>query len=332
MKRLEIIEFLKGYSIFTIIIYHFSQELNLPSPFDNLILFGGAGVHLFILLSGLGMYLSHLNKPLTYFNFLKKRVVKVYVPYIIAILIIAIISIFIPIYKNSLYTLGGHIFLYKMFDESIMSSYGYQLWFVSMILQFYIAFYAIAFLAERLSTKYFIIICSVISLVWIVIVVSLGKEAERIWQSFFLQYLWEFALGMVIASKLFKNDYKINFDIKPIHILLIGVLNCILYGTLAIKGGYVGKMINDLPSLIGYSSIAIWVYKLNIDKINRFFIFTGSISFSLYLLHIIILFLAKIYLDRIPMLAVITVALITTYMISIYYQKMIGKVYKIVNI
>lgn len=332
MKRLEIIEFLKGYSIFTIIAYHFSQELNLPSPFDNLILFGGAGVHLFILLSGLGMYLSHLNKPLTYFNFLKKRVVKVYVPYIVAIFIIALISVFIPIYKNSFYTIGGHVFLYKMFDESIMSSYGYQLWFISMILQFYIAFYALIFIAERLSTTYFIITCSVISLIWIVIVVSLDKSAERIWQSFFLQYLWEFALGMVIAAKLVKNDYKINFKIKPIYILLIGIVNCMIYGTLALKGGYVGKMINDVPSLIGYSSIAIWIYKLNIKQINRFFVFTGSISFSLYLLHIIVLILAQVYLNTLPMLAVIIIALIATYIISVYYQKMISHIYRIIKV
>ena len=43
--------------------------------------FGGSGVHVFILCSVFGLYLSHLNNPLRYANFLKKRFLKVYWTY-----------------------------------------------------------------------------------------------------------------------------------------------------------------------------------------------------------------------------------------------------------
>jgi peptidoglycan/LPS O-acetylase OafA/YrhL len=137
---------------------------------------------------------------------------------------------------------------------------------------------------------------------------------------------------MVIAARLHKNNYKISFNKNPIYILLIGVLNCIIYGTLAMKGNFIGKMINDVPALIGYSSIAVWLYMLDIDKVKKFFIFTGSISFSLYLLHVFVLMLSLLYLKNLPIAALTSIALIATYIISIYYQKAISKLYNVINI
>jgi peptidoglycan/LPS O-acetylase OafA/YrhL len=66
MKRFTIIEFLKGFSIFTIVIYHYLTRIKLPDACIKIIYSGGTGVHLFILLSGLGLYLSYLNKPQAY--------------------------------------------------------------------------------------------------------------------------------------------------------------------------------------------------------------------------------------------------------------------------
>jgi peptidoglycan/LPS O-acetylase OafA/YrhL len=332
MKRLEIVEFLKGYAIFTIIIFHYLQALKLPSPFSEFIFFGGTGVHLFVLLSGFGLYLSYLTKPLTYPSYIKKRLSKIYIPYIIVVFLSALLSLFLPLYENSLYAFGGHVLLYKMFDETIMGSYGYPLWFISMILQFYIVFYVIAFIAKRSGNVKFLILCTALSMAWIALVLLIGKEKERVWNSFFLRYLWEFALGMVIASRFITNNYKLNFTLKPVYYLIIGILNCALYAFLALKGGELGKMTNDIPALIGYSSIAIWVYLLNINVINKFFTFTGRISFSLYLLHILIMHLSLLFLDMLAVVGVLIFSLILTYLISNYYQKAINGLYKSMKI
>lgn len=325
MRKLQIVEFLKGYAIFTIIIFHYLQALDLSKPFSELIFFGGTGVHLFVLLSGFGLYLSYLNKPIPYTVYLKKRTGKIYFPYIAVVILSAVISLFIPLYENSLYALGGHIFLYKMFDESIMGSYGYPLWFISMILQFYIAFYAIVFLARRLSYKYFLLICFVLSTAWIFFVLAIGKEPERVWNSFFLRYLWEFALGMVIASKLKENNYQLPFNARPIYFLITGVTNCALYAFLAMKGGDAGKLLNDIPALIGYSCIAVWIYQLKIKVINKFFLFTGRMSYQLYLLHFLILLLALYILNVLPVIAIICISLVTTYIVCIAYQKAVSR-------
>lgn len=332
MKRVELIEFLKGYSIFTIIILHYLQVVNLPPPFDKMILFGGTGVHLFVLLSGFGLFLSYIKKPISYPQFLKKRISKIYIPYILIILISATVSIFIPIFNNSTYAILGHVFLYKMFIESIIGSYGYQLWFISLIFQFYLLFYIIVFFKNKLSNSYFLLLSLAISLLWSVLVYILGKECLRVWSSFFLQYLWEFCLGMVLAYLFQNNELKYKF--KLYQYFLIGIMATSLFGILALKGGSVGELFNDIPALVGFSSLAILVYYLKITYINKFFIFTGNISFSVYLSHILVLKTISFFLIDIPIsiYVILIISLITCYVFSIYYQKVTGQIYKLLKI
>ena len=328
MKRIEIIEFLKGYSIFTIIIFHFLQTFHFQNIAGKLISFGGTGVHLFVLLSGFGLYYSHIHKPLSFGSFIQKRITKIYFPYIVIVLLSAAIALFIPIFKSSLYALGGHVFLYKMFDESIMGSYGYPLWFISMIIQFYIAFNLIVQLKDKTGNKLFLIICFVISILWTILFIYLGKEAIRVWNSFFIRYLWEFALGMVLASEFKRNDYKLSFKIKPIYYLLIGIFNCVVYAFLSLNGGDIGKMTNDIPALIGYSSLAIWIYLIYNKKINGFFLYTGKISYSLYLLHTLTVSIVLYFFTSLPIALSLIIALILTYILADLYQKIVNFAYQ----
>lgn len=332
VKRLDIIEFLKGYSIFTIIVYHYLQAARLPSPYDQLISFGGTGVHLFVLLSGFGLYLSYLHKPLPYAAHIRKRVSKIYIPYIVVVLISAFISLFIPLFENSWYALGGHIFLYKMFDESIVASYGYPLWFISMILQFYIVFYAIIFFAERMKSMWFILCCAALSIFWMAFVIGIGESSSRIWNSFFLRYLWEFALGMVIAAIYKKHGDNLPFDIRSAYFLVAGVAGCILYAFLALEGGEVGRMLNDFPALVGYGALAVWIFKLNMKPVNDFFIFTGKISFALYLLHFMILYIALLLHDTFSENIVLLAAMVITYGVAVFYNKAMVHVYNFLRV
>ena len=99
LQRLEVIDFLRGFSIFTIVLMHLFQSYPIPPFLMAASSFGGAGVHVFILCSGFGLYLSYLNKPLTYSQFLKRRFLKVYLPYIIIILVSALIPFYVSSQK-----------------------------------------------------------------------------------------------------------------------------------------------------------------------------------------------------------------------------------------
>lgn len=79
-RKLLVIDFLRGYSIFTIVLMHLMQRYSLPSWAMKATSFGGSGVHVFILCSGFGLYLSYLNKSLGYKDFLRKRFGRIYWP------------------------------------------------------------------------------------------------------------------------------------------------------------------------------------------------------------------------------------------------------------
>lgn len=70
MKRLEIVNYLKGFSIFTIVIMHLLQGyVYIPRIINKLVSLRGSGVYIFIICSGFGLYYSELNKKLSYKEF-----------------------------------------------------------------------------------------------------------------------------------------------------------------------------------------------------------------------------------------------------------------------
>lgn len=219
IKRSNLVDFLRGYSISTIVLFHLLMNYSLPEWLDKAINFGGAGVHVFILCSGFGLYLSYLNKPLTYINFLKRRFMKVYLPFVIIIAL----SFLIPNAPGhgNWYALWGNIFLFKMFDNSINDTFGGQMWFISMIFQFYLCFPLIVKFFNKIGkSKIRLFTALLISLSWATFTGYMGKADCRIWNSFFLQYLWEFVLGMEIARRYIQNPHGIKLPSKTILLLL----------------------------------------------------------------------------------------------------------------
>ena len=70
-----------------------------------------------------------------------------------------------------------------------------------------------------------------ISLVWATVTTYLGIDDERIWNSFFLQYLWEFVLGMWLAKIYFEHPEKIKVPMFGILLvaMIVGVDRCSRY-------------------------------------------------------------------------------------------------------
>ena len=59
--RLNVIDFLRGYSIFTIVVMHLFAAFSMPDVVKSALSFGGAGVHVFVLVSGFGLCLSQIE-------------------------------------------------------------------------------------------------------------------------------------------------------------------------------------------------------------------------------------------------------------------------------
>lgn len=137
MKKLDVVNFLRGYSISTIVIMHLVGMLGISGIWEKAAAFGGAGVHVFILCSGFGLYLSYLRKPLGYIAFLKKRFTRIYMP--MAVLCVATAVWMACMGREWFIPLWGNLLLFKMFVPELESSMGGQMWFVSTIIQFYLA-------------------------------------------------------------------------------------------------------------------------------------------------------------------------------------------------
>ena len=63
---------------------------------------------------------------------------------------------------------------------------------------------------------------------------------------------------------------------------------------MAMQFGRVGKIFNDLPGLFGYAALCVLIYTLQIKMVNRFILFTAKISFSIFLIHFLVLNLVQV--------------------------------------
>ena len=294
--RIKLLDFMKGISILTIVLMHFMNELNLPKILHTAINFGGAGVHVFIFVSGFSLFLSSSKKQYSYFGFIKKRFINIYIPYIIAVLIIVALSFLVLGQKINWGALLSHLFLYKMFNNDYMVSYGFHLWFISTIFQLYLVMPLIIYLSKRFSLRKIFMASIIISILWICYITLFNLGDLIIWNCFFLKYLWEFVFGMYMCQLYLNNNLRI---VRTSTLIFITLTSLVIYALFAIKFHRVGQNFNDLFSLFGYGGVCLLLYNINIKMINDGLIRLGIFSFSFYLYHVIILELFIVFLTKI---------------------------------
>jgi peptidoglycan/LPS O-acetylase OafA/YrhL len=278
------ISFAKAFSIITIVIYHFTMDMPFSSNILKVLSLGGGGVHLFIFASGFGLASSKYLDIKTYIN---KRFSKVYLPYLIAISFIFLVNIFLHLYPDTFDAYLSHVFLYKMFFDKYEVSFGYQLWFISTIIQFYLFFPFLSGIVNKYPWKVVLGVSLLISIVYAISISLLGFGESRVVGSFFLQYLWEFVLGMVVAKQGFMDKV---LDRKPLLFLILGIVSYAFMAGLVLVLGPIGKNLNDIFSFLGYLSISIFIYKIlvHVKPAYNAILSVEPISYSLFLTHYLV--------------------------------------------
>ena len=289
-RRIPLVDYLKGFSIFTIALMHLMSLMpSIPSPIITLSAIGGTGVHVFFLCSGIGLYTSYLHHQTGYGEFLKKRFLKIYVPYILVV----ILSFFLPwMYEGDAKgtALLSHIFLFKMFVPQFEESFGVQFWFVSTILQLYLLFIPMCRIKNKLgNNKLFASLFLGLSVLWWIFCYCADVGHIRIWGSFCLQYIWEFALGFVLAEALYKGG---SYRIKNVYLLVLAVAGIGLQAGLAMFSDVL-KVFNDIPGLVGYASLALWLS--HIPFVKKLCGKLSAFSYEYFLVHML-LFMTSFYL------------------------------------
>ena len=168
-------------------------------------------------------------------------------------------------------------------------------------------------------------IALLISLLWATFTTLMGLYDERIWNSFFLQYLWEFVLGMWLASVYFECPEKLKLP-EMWKLVVAMVVGLGLTGVSGFAGG-IWKSYNDIPSLVGYMSIALIIYKIGVKPINRFFEYTNKVSYEWYLVHILVFSIYyKFARGIMPFYVDWFVLMVLSYVVAVGYHWMVKRV------
>ena len=288
-ERYYSLDFIKGLAISAIILYHLLNRYAyyLPEKLMPYTAIGGTGTHAFIFSSGFGLMLSSKKSNITLKSYFLKRFLKIYLPYILVILFLVL---FIPNYnyvKDYLdlgYTkaeiLLSHALLYKMFLPELDESCGPYFWYMSTIFQFYIFFPLLKKIYEKLKAKKYLVFSFVISVAWALFIIIIKKDSIRTWNSCFLQLLFDFSFGMVIADNIEKSENLFN-RCSSLWFLSIGVFS--YFVVFMMSRFQFGSVLNDIFSAFGFISCGLFLYKLNIRPLQKLFILISYISYELYL-------------------------------------------------
>lgn len=196
---------LMGISILWIMMLHFTFTQIKPLGF--IAQYGFAGVDIFMMVSGLGLYYS-LDKNCNILQFYKKRFIRIFPTYYLLGIFVSLL-----IYEDDLIT---YLFRYSTLGFWIGSVYGE--WFIPSLIFLYLVAPYIKLLFDK---NHFAIIITICITILITAYILVAKELVPIYDPhFFLLYrIPAFILGMACA-------YWIKNGISPkfyIYILITGI-------------------------------------------------------------------------------------------------------------
>jgi peptidoglycan/LPS O-acetylase OafA/YrhL len=334
--RLPYIDFAKGYAILTIMLFHALQRVDLPALAQKAIVFGGTGVHLFFLLSGFGLMLSkHSGSALAFYQ---RRLYKVWWPYALALTLALGCAMGMGMFPDGWQAWLAGVLGYQMFVPAYIESFGGHYWFISAIFQFYIVFPALLWLFHRVGNRLnFSLLCLSVSMTWWIAVFLLDKGSVRTWNSFFLQFLWEFGLGMAFADGLQQGTLN-SIGQKYWQYgrwwlwTLGGMLGAGAMLLLVLKTGRLGPIFNDVFALVGYGMLSVGVFlffEKCLPRVVSFFQWVGNISFSVYLVHIMVLELFLLTMQRMGVsMSIVSIPLFLLAALAAgrFFDEMTGKI------
>lgn len=322
---------LKGLGILTVVFAHFAYMLVTNADFlFPLSIIAGVGVDLFLFMSGYGLTVGMLKKPLPIFEFYKRRVIKIFIPFWVAlILIFAANAIFLDIHYPVPYmiqSLLGWFPTAEGFDD-VNSPF----WYITWMMMFYVLF-PLIFSTKRpwLSA---IILAVIATLIGVYNPLNMGDNwLHRL-------HTVAFSLGIVFAWILFETKDKENKFVAHLkefrnkakimpYIIIALMLGVVVYMSLhttanhwptltAILGK--GYFVDQLTSIIlMFAFIVIFSLK-KFD--NKFLSIYGLYSFEVYLIHWPLIGRYDIFFDYLPSWAAVIAWLVAFIVVSWLLQK-----------
>ena len=230
---------------------------------------------IFIFLSGITGFYGYRNKEIKYFQFLKKRLPKVIIPYLI----------WCVVYYFAYIKMGFYSFNIKFFVKNVLQgTMSYHLYFVIIIVQLYIVGPLFYKLVKNSKNRILLLVISAV-------ITSLCVEyirfdlADRI----FLKYMFFYMFGMYVTLE---YDKFISWLKRNGIFALIGYIIAGLAYTLV---SYYDMKIYSYVWFIFSTVSILFVYLVGLiakDKLQKIYSFIklfGQSSYYIYLMHPIVL-------------------------------------------
>ncbi len=327
MRKYYYIELLRFLCSLSVVVYHWGLSFDLMGMESNKTFdyylkiiygFGDKAVPVFFVISGLvfsNVYLSQ-KKNETLYNFSIKRFARLYPLHLFTLLSVLLIQyLFLVVFKEyQLYTFND---LYHFFLNIILllgwgfeqgRSFNTPVWTVGQEMFIYFLFFSLIVFIKRYQTKFVFFIYLFFLIVDKTKITEHNLVKDFIYFSYFIDFVRLYFSGVIIYYMVEKFGYS--------KILLI-------LSSLIIFLSFVGAFRLHL-FCFGVVMLFVILDRFNINnKIKKIFIFLGSLTYSLYLLHtltfLIFLFSLKFF-DKVDLFyydSTFVIYLIFTIVISI---------------
>ena len=326
---------LKGLGILTVVFAHFAYMLVTNAEFlFPLSIIAGVGVDLFLFMSGYGLSVGMLKRPMPVLDFYKRRLIKIFIPFWIALIFIfAADAIFLQINYPVPYMIQSFL---GWFPTAIgFGDVNSPFWYITWMIMFY-ALYPIVFSTKRpwLSA---LILAVIATLLGVYNPLDMGDNwLHRL-------HTLAFPLGIVAAWLLMETkdkenklvttlkNFRNNASNSMIHyVIIVVMLAIVVYMSLHTTANHWPK----LTALLGkgyfvdqFTSLVImfaFIVIFSLKKFdNKFLSIYGLYSFEVYLIHWPLIGRYDIFFSYMPAWAAVIAWLVAFILISIVLQKMV---------
>ncbi len=322
---------LKGLGILTVVFAHFAYMLVTNADFlFPLSIIAGVGVDLFLFMSGYGLTVGMLKKPLPTLEFYKRRVIKIFIPFWVAIILIfAANAIFLDIHYSVPYMIQSLLGWFPTASgfEDVNSPF----WYITWMMMFYILFPLVFSNTKPWLSA--IILAVIATLIGVYNPLDMGDNwLHRL-------HTVAFSLGIIFAWLLFETKDKENKLVKSLKKFRneSTVMSTVIIILMLIVAGYMSLHTTSshwptLTAILGkgffvdqFTSIVImfaFIVIFSLKKVdNKFFAIYGLYSFEVYLIHWPLIGRYDIFFDILPAWAAVVAWIITFILLSWLLQK-----------
>ena len=235
-------------------------------------------VDIFMLLSGLGLYYSFCKNSIA--EFYKKRMARIIPNYILFVIIAGLISVL-------LCNVSLKSFVYKFSLVSYYISGDITVWFVAGILLLYLIF-PLLFNLSKYNSKLYALCFVAVIVIAVLPIWDLLPYNFQIIKSTLITRVPIFMIGIFIGKKLYeKNSLKVNV-LKCIVVNLFFVVLFVINVVFNKYNTWTFSRLLFLPISLSFALILGYVFelvKIKTRRINAVFLFLGSITLEIYLIH-----------------------------------------------